>query len=354
MNSQQRPIKLRFRNVHAPEPTSQPLENPLSRRRSSSGFRPIPFTPPPQNTVQDTPFTVQQPDITHAEEALRPTTVTPTSSTSAPPTLGLGPTHLRGNVAPGSCACTCHATSGERTKQKSQRRSPRTDDEKLDEVLKYIQDNLNWSLGQFLYFLFRVEDDDGEEVHRRHRHAAAVSKFLRGQSTYTAAKILNAWLRTPDGIPKTSEEHAQMYQVGIPYLNIRLVRPAITSFAAQAVLSRLVKEQNTVVKPENGLHAARPKRLQVDGRKYNAISPRMFEEVMVALQSHQPLAWSLLGRLSEPKAHNGVISTRTFRPPEQVSATYLCILTLTRHWHTLIQDYDAYRDYLHSRLSRVH
>lgn len=212
-----------------------------------------------------------------------------------------------------TCACTCQ------TKPKPKRRSPRTPTQKLDQFFDFLDKDLDWSYGMLLYHVSRLEDEKGQPVHRSHKHAAVISKFYRGQSTFTPADLLFAFLRTPDGIPQTDEEKAQMYSLDTPYTEIKLVRPAITSFAVQTTYAKLVKERNTAVKPTSGLHTSRTKRTIAAGNEYEQISAKMLRDVVTTLKTHQALTYEILVRLAEPKVRNGVVAIRTVRPPHQVS-----------------------------------
>jgi hypothetical protein len=55
-------------------------------------------------------------------------------------------------------------------------------DQKLCDVFKIINDT-NWTLSDFLYFVFLHEDMDGEEIHREQAHGNMVQKFLAGNCT---------------------------------------------------------------------------------------------------------------------------------------------------------------------------
>jgi hypothetical protein len=113
---------------------------------------------------------------------------------------------------------------------------------KLAHVLDSINET-NWSLADFLYFTFRVKDEKNGVVHRTKWHAGAVGRFTRGQDKYIVSDILHCWFRSPDGQPRTLSEHERMYSTLTLYSGIRTGRPPITSFAAQIVKIRLLKER---------------------------------------------------------------------------------------------------------------
>ena len=77
---------------------------------------------------------------------------------------------------------------------KKRRYTPRmTMEQKLQVVFAAIS-STNWTIGEFLYHAFKTKDEDGDTVHRGGNHAAAISQFLKGQTLYGPAKILDAWL----------------------------------------------------------------------------------------------------------------------------------------------------------------
>jgi hypothetical protein len=144
--------------------------------------------------------------------------------------------------------------------KKRKRYTPRkTPAEKLEAVFSAIEE-AKWGLGDFLYHVFGLKDEDGEKIQRSKRHAGMVQRFLQGNARHTPATIIDAWFRNPDGcISSGSAEQRLMYSTDIPYTEIQSIRPALTSFAVQLVAKRLVKEAQEAVHPSNGLHATMKK-----------------------------------------------------------------------------------------------
>jgi hypothetical protein len=192
---------------------------------------------------------------------------------------------------------------------------------KLAHVLDAINAT-NWSLADFLYFAFRVKDektDDGV-VHRTKQHAGTVGRFMRGQDKYVVSDILHCWFRSPDGRPRTPSEHEQMYSTSTPYSGIRAARPAITSFAAQIVKIKLLKERQEAVKPSGGLHANTNPKATNKAITWEDMGLTTVADVTKTIKDIQPLTYNYLLELSTPKVHrrNGVLVQRTRRPPELV------------------------------------
>jgi len=82
--------------------------------------------------------------------------------------------------------------------KKSKYTARRSPEDKLEVVFKALQD-VNWTLGDFLYHLFRQQDEKGNPVHRSQKHASYVHKLLSGRCG-TSGKgvgfILNAWFQS--------------------------------------------------------------------------------------------------------------------------------------------------------------
>ena len=64
----------------------------------------------------------------------------------------------------------------------SKKRKPytprKTPTEKLEAVFSAIEE-AKWGLGDFLYHVFRLQDEDGEHIQRSKRHAGMVQRFCR-------------------------------------------------------------------------------------------------------------------------------------------------------------------------------
>ncbi|KAF8218457.1 hypothetical protein L208DRAFT_1154263, partial [Tricholoma matsutake] len=53
-------------------------------------------------------------------------------------------------------------------------------------------------LGEFLYEVFQLKNEDGDKVHHSKRHARMVQRFLQGNTQHTPAMIIDAWFQNPD------------------------------------------------------------------------------------------------------------------------------------------------------------
>ena len=71
-------------------------------------------------------------------------------------------------------------------------------DEKLLDIFTVI-DKAVWSFANFLFYAFRREDDEGEDIHCEQAHANTVQKFLARYTEHTPAEILNSWFHSSHG-----------------------------------------------------------------------------------------------------------------------------------------------------------
>lgn len=135
-------------------------------------------------------------------------------------------------------------------------KSVHTDAQKLETILETIQAQ-NWTLGCFLYNLFRTQNAHGGEIHRSATHSQMVSIFLAGRSKEMVADIISTWMAHPDGrIPENSPNSDLMYSTTIPYTQIGPVRAALTSFATQTMEKKVAVEAESAVKLGSGLHVS--------------------------------------------------------------------------------------------------
>ena len=104
-----------------------------------------------------------------------------------------------------------------------------------------------------------------------------------------------------------------MYSTSTPYSGIRAARPAITSFTAQIVKIKLLKERQEAVKPSGGLHANTNPKATNKAITWEDIGLTTVAEVTKTIKSSQPLNYDYLLELLTPKVHqrNGVLVQRT-------------------------------------------
>ncbi|EGN96986.1 hypothetical protein SERLA73DRAFT_185242, partial [Serpula lacrymans var. lacrymans S7.3] len=87
-------------------------------------------------------------------------------------------------------------SSSASTRSYSTRQTP---EEKLDVIFNTIIKEMHWSFAEFMYYAFRIKDNDGNEIHRTKQHATIISRFLRGRDRHLPIDILAMWMEHPDG-----------------------------------------------------------------------------------------------------------------------------------------------------------
>lgn len=181
---------------------------------------------------------------------------------------------------------------------------------------------MDWSLPDFLYHLFLFgKDNTGHKVNRSRRHAASVSRFLQGRSSYSPGQILHLWYTNPDG-KMANDPHATslMFSTALSYHEIKPVRAMLTSFAAQVIKKKLNKEAEAAVRPSNGLFVSTTPD-NAGATTWVDVGAVTVSTVSRILQEHQPLTWHLLSKIAcrEPRKQAGTAVVRQRRPVKHVS-----------------------------------
>ncbi|KAJ6623860.1 hypothetical protein B0H10DRAFT_1748329, partial [Mycena sp. CBHHK59/15] len=101
------------------------------------------------------------------------------------------------------------------------RQKRRSEAEKMHVILDTIQAQ-GWSLGQFMYNVFR---STGRDANRSQTHAQMASAFLGGRGKFTPSSLLNCWMKSSDGVLSADPPHlAQMFSTETPYTEIGPIR----------------------------------------------------------------------------------------------------------------------------------
>ncbi|KAF8172930.1 hypothetical protein K438DRAFT_1772364 [Mycena galopus ATCC 62051] len=221
-----------------------------------------------------------------------------------------------------------------RARVDSARRSCRTDEEKMKNVLNSIKGQ-GWTLGEFLYRLFRSKDEDAP-VSRSNQHAQMVSKFLRGDGDRTPSDILACWMKSPYGaISQDSPGFDEMYSTTIPYTSIRPVRPALTAFALQTVGAHLARGAESAVKSSSGLHVSRRSEDAMKQLSWSRLGSNTISDVGDILESHLAAACYLLDLIAtrKPRRRDGIeLPPRKSRPSSVVITHCLSDLLFCRSY----------------------
>ncbi|KAH7905521.1 hypothetical protein BJ138DRAFT_1130454 [Hygrophoropsis aurantiaca] len=215
-------------------------------------------------------------------------------------------------------------------------KAQKTSEEGLIPIFKVLA-NLGWTLSDMLYYMFRLQDNNGQKIHRSRQHAAYVSQYLKGRSCYGPGFLLDAWERSPDGVlPENSTDHQLMFNTAIHFMDVKPVRAALTSYAAQTMKKRLVREAENAVKPSSGLHThvapskSSPERVQL---QWTDIGSTTMLSVADIIKKHQPLTWEYVTAICarKPRVRNGLVEVRKTRPIEGVATTVISSMNMSRN-----------------------
>ena len=112
-----------------------------------------------------------------------------------------------------------------------------------------------------------------------------------------------------------------MFSITTPFIEIKSVRQCLTSFAAQIIKRRLVKEAVQAVHSSSGLHALLSRNSSLHKAEWVDIGATTVPDVAGILQLQQPLTWEYLTSIAarKPRVHKGVVCVRKNRPVELVS-----------------------------------
>lgn len=217
------------------------------------------------------------------------------------------------------------------TPMSGQRRPRRDDQTKLTNILATIMEQ-GWAFSDFMYHVFRLKDENGNPCSRTQQHANMVNPFLAGRTTHRPAHIIDYWMSNKDGrIPRDSPDSNLLYSTTTPYVDIRPVRAALTSFAVQIIAKKLSREAESAVKSANGLHVSISSKTPTNQLAWGDIGPNTVPRVTDIIRTHQPVAWHLANTVAARKVRfreGGYLPTRKTRPAEVVSVLVLLARTL--------------------------
>ncbi|KAF9472792.1 hypothetical protein BDN70DRAFT_937918 [Pholiota conissans] len=132
----------------------------------------------------------------------------------------------------------------------------------------FLKNELQWSYSEALFYTSQATSslDFNDSVLAsadsriqkwavsRESITATLQHFFNGHVDYPPSKIIESWYKHPYG--RLERESDEMYSTDTPYTDIKPVRPALSSFAAQAVLQKLTREADSAIATSSGLHLA--------------------------------------------------------------------------------------------------
>jgi hypothetical protein len=143
--------------------------------------------------------------------------------------------------------------------QSKKRKPARSPAEKLGVILDCIRD-AGWSLSDFLFYLFRMEEErpDGlRPVERASQHARMVTSLLNGASKPRMGIIIDLIHRNSARVNYRQGDKTMMSNVFSPsvaFQDIEHARPALSTWAVHLVAELVSAEAKVMIAPETGLH----------------------------------------------------------------------------------------------------
>ncbi|KAI1781902.1 hypothetical protein LXA43DRAFT_1105136 [Ganoderma leucocontextum] len=222
----------------------------------------------------------------------------------------------------------------------SSKPKPRRNTEaKINFMLDALQE-VNWTLGDFLYCLFRPPSNERRKKvpPRSVRHGTVVGTYLGGGMNHTVAELVGFWLEDPSSRAKRDSkdgEYGLKFSPSEPWKDMKHAHAALTSMAIQLCESHLVREQRIAVRGVNGLHGTAATARGHRRISWEDISSRTFAQVTDILSTHQPCTLHMVKRLATPTPRTdgaGDVIQRKRRPPDIVATEVLSILNFS---HTM-------------------
>ncbi|KAJ6602367.1 hypothetical protein B0H10DRAFT_1958115 [Mycena sp. CBHHK59/15] len=182
-------------------------------------------------------------------------------------------------------------------KSSAPRQKPRSEPEKIQIILDTIKAQ-GWSLGEFLYNIFRLT---GRDANRPQTHAQMVATFLGGRGMFKPSAILSCWMTSSDGVLLADSPHlANMYSMDTPYMDIGPIRPALTSFALQTVGKYFARRAEDAVNGKSGLHASVKNKDTTKALTWVQFSADTISDVCNIIDHHLSAAWYLMDKIATP------------------------------------------------------
>ncbi|KAJ7699248.1 hypothetical protein B0H17DRAFT_1256751 [Mycena rosella] len=211
---------------------------------------------------------------------------------------------------------------------------------KLHKIFDLL-DEVDWTVGDFLHHMFVHADTDKKPIHRSPRHAIICQRFLSGRTTHSVARILEAWMTSPDS---HGYEDQVLFDTETLHQDIRPVRHALTAFAAQTSGDFLERESAEAVKPSAGLHTSIVV-ASTDPSENNTITTQWADlgsavpTASRVLKMNQRVAFYFMSRIAEPKprSRKGILRVRKSRPRDNVVAHCLSILDFCKNGNARLE-----------------
>ncbi|KAA1470451.1 hypothetical protein DENSPDRAFT_774873 [Dentipellis sp. KUC8613] len=224
--------------------------------------------------------------------------------------------------------------------------------QKIDAVLETVHET-RLTLGEFLFHLFGNAIEVPSTRHpagkvtfaRSDRHKQYVSKFLSGKGGYTAGQVLDQIYRNRDGRPPGNHVDAtRAFSSTHPFADIEYGQPAISTWALDLVVNKIIKESNYLQSEKAGLRVRASRKTDkrgLDGEtdpvaSWDIISNFTFTGLQKTYETFSPVIWHILEKFMQPKPVR-ILRNRTNRPKHLVGISVMSELVYARNpWANLL------------------
>ncbi|THH27969.1 hypothetical protein EUX98_g6231 [Antrodiella citrinella] len=137
----------------------------------------------------------------------------------------------------------------------------RTKRQKLDALLEAVSGSgINWSMSDFLEYFFQPQLKNRSPSHR-----AALQRFLKGGTRHTPLTVVKMIYQNKLGRPPPGHrERNHMFSPEMNAEELSYAQPAISTWAADIVASRLIEESNKLVHEKAGLRVRASRKVSQD------------------------------------------------------------------------------------------
>ncbi|KAH7914696.1 hypothetical protein BJ138DRAFT_1079047 [Hygrophoropsis aurantiaca] len=199
---------------------------------------------------------------------------------------------------------------------------------------------MQWSLSEFLYHLFQLEEADNSFC-RQPKHQQVLVAFMNGSSTHTFGEIIELIYKNAVKIKHSINDPLapkESFVRNIDPSQLLHARPALSTWAVNLVAKLVRKEADILSHANTGLHlratttgtrASSTKNLvswdKVDAFSYSAMQDN--------IENHAPILWHILNCYVDPDYAEGKQVIREYHPQNLICTDSILELTCGRSSH---------------------
>ncbi|KII85951.1 hypothetical protein PLICRDRAFT_115567 [Plicaturopsis crispa FD-325 SS-3] len=218
---------------------------------------------------------------------------------------------------------------------RSAQRPHRKEQDKISAILDTIREQ-GWSLAEFLYRLFRLEDNRGKPVSRTSQHESMVTSLLNGVSSPTFGTILCLIFDNAVDTKYASGDKTASGRVFEPKLSpaeIKHAQLAMTTWAVNLVTDIIREEAKVMIGPDAGLRlratAKEGSVHQKDIATWEKVDSFSLRTIQTTAERSAPTMWHLLNAYTNRQysSPGRVTAVRKYRPHNLVCIQAIGSLT---------------------------